>query len=542
MDYLANLASSPERWAPLAGLGLLVLILLLVRDPLRRAYLQPGLEATAFRTWLRERLAEPYGVILLVVILTGIALRITYALTVPIVYDESVTYWLYASRGIWHSWWSYVHPNNHVLHSILVRLSTLLFGDGVVALRVPSLVAGTLASLTIALFALRYLGSIQAVVLTAFVAFHPVLIEFGALARGYSLALFLTASLVLVATRLLEKPTAPLWWSVPLIGALGMWAVPTMAIPLAGLGLWVIGRLVASGRDDQTWEQTEKWGFGAVTMVWLTVLLYSPVISATGYDRLLGNAWIAPLTLRRWLGGLGPHLVDIVQSFGGSSLELGIALAVAAALGLRIGTAGARPVSWIASAMIVGAVVLAAAQRVLPPVRTLTPIFPFLFLPVAVAVARGLGTFSSRRPRRIAVAVLAITFAVPPWFVALEPEPDTSKIVGGLPPLVEYLRDETGLSAEDRIVAEYPVRGLLGYYLAREEMNLARSVLERAGYEAGVTWLVTPTDTIPPPDSDATLTPSALLDSRGLMGAVNPVYRNAQVTLYRIDEVLRVRR
>ena len=79
--------------------------------------------------------------ILLFILLSGLILRLG-SLFEPVTYDEAYTYVAFASRSLWAIVSDYSLPNNHILHSILVHLSTQIVGNHPWAIRIPALVAG----------------------------------------------------------------------------------------------------------------------------------------------------------------------------------------------------------------------------------------------------------------------------------------------------------------------------------------------------------------------------------------------------------------
>jgi hypothetical protein len=84
-----------------------------------------------------------HGLTLAFIVVIGVALRL-YLIHQPLHYDEAYTYLHFASRGIRAVITDYHAPNNHVLHSVLVRISYGVFGHDPWALRVPAAAAGVL--------------------------------------------------------------------------------------------------------------------------------------------------------------------------------------------------------------------------------------------------------------------------------------------------------------------------------------------------------------------------------------------------------------
>jgi hypothetical protein len=110
------------------------------------------------------------------------------AATQSIVHDEAFTYLNFVD-GPWSKTWELFDANNHILHTLLVKLSVLAFGVSEFALRLPSVVAG---------FAMiagvwRLLESVESRTIRWMaylaLALHPLLLDFSTSARGYGMSL-----------------------------------------------------------------------------------------------------------------------------------------------------------------------------------------------------------------------------------------------------------------------------------------------------------------------------------------------------------------
>lgn len=88
--------------------------------------------------------------------------------------------------------------NHHVLHTILVKLSFAAFGVSQFSLRLPSVAAGLICLAALFLLARRVFGATPMLFAAACgTAFHPVLVDFFSLARGYGMAtMFLVLALI----------------------------------------------------------------------------------------------------------------------------------------------------------------------------------------------------------------------------------------------------------------------------------------------------------------------------------------------------------
>lgn len=104
--------------------------------------------------------------------------------------DEALTFNRFV-KGPWSSIYGDYDANNHILYSILAKLSVGVFGLSELTLRLPSVLAGFFLILGMfwLLQLVRY-RTIRWIALLA-ISLHPLLMDFSVAARGYSLSLAL---------------------------------------------------------------------------------------------------------------------------------------------------------------------------------------------------------------------------------------------------------------------------------------------------------------------------------------------------------------
>jgi hypothetical protein len=115
--------------------------------------------------------------------------------------DEAYTFNHYLD-GAWSNIFAQPYfTNNHVLFSMLAKLSASILGNGEWALRLPSVIAGFF--LVLGVFAVLKVSVSRAVRWVALVAIalHPLLLDFSVAARGYGLGLTLLIWAMYFATR-----------------------------------------------------------------------------------------------------------------------------------------------------------------------------------------------------------------------------------------------------------------------------------------------------------------------------------------------------
>ena len=113
------------------------------------------------------------------------------AIKIPITHDEAGTIINFSTQSIWNII-SYRDPipNNHILNTLLIKLSTNLFGFNELSCRLPNIVAGLIFLL--ATYKLGFILFEKPLIRLSFqiiMIANPFVIEFFALARGYGLSI-----------------------------------------------------------------------------------------------------------------------------------------------------------------------------------------------------------------------------------------------------------------------------------------------------------------------------------------------------------------
>ena len=140
------------------------------------------------------------------IIVLLVSINIFRAHTQSITHDEAFTYNEFVSHGwakILLSW----DTNNHIFHSILMRLTKSIFGLSHLSIRLPALLGGFLYLLAVERLCRRVCqGRVDYVISLAAIASSPFILDFLVIARGYSLALgFFMLAVLLCGLELYES-------------------------------------------------------------------------------------------------------------------------------------------------------------------------------------------------------------------------------------------------------------------------------------------------------------------------------------------------
>ncbi len=334
---------------------------------------------------LRSLTSQTHKRLVLGVIIIGALLRISQ-LWQGITYDEAFTCVFYAPKPVGFILSDYTWPNNHLLHTLLVKCSMALFGPHLWSVRLPALVAGILSMPLFYLFVRAMFNRYVALLTLAFVAASGALIEYSALARGYSLTWLFMVAASIAGRHLVKRNNAVSAVLVALFSALGMWAVPTMAYPAAAIYIWLLlymGSLYTNSLN----RRLRGLLFSFLLYVLLSVLAYLPVILTHSLDHLLHHPTLGENT---WAG--------FVQTHMDKALELWVFFNDTAATWVSIpGFIGLSYAAYISSkyrimliSILLACVPLVLAQAALGPPQTWAFVLFNLHLSSGIAVFYGL--------------------------------------------------------------------------------------------------------------------------------------------------------
>ncbi|MFP3938218.1 MAG: hypothetical protein ACLFVW_07735, partial [Phycisphaerae bacterium] len=213
----------------------------------------------------------------------------------PMRYDESFTVLFYALRSGPSGWLTYSTPNNHVLHTLLVRGAAGLGGISPPAVRMPAFLAAVALIPASGWAAQRLCGRFAAsVAAAALVGGSSLLVEYAANARGYSLVCLLTVLLIPAAADALRRPERyrP-WIAMCVISALGALTIPIMAYPVGIVAVAVAAEAMLTHRRRRG-MLLRSLGVTLAATAGLTAVLYMPVFAVSGVESVFANRFVTP--------------------------------------------------------------------------------------------------------------------------------------------------------------------------------------------------------------------------------------------------------
>jgi hypothetical protein len=238
-------------------------------------------------------------------ILVAAAVRTAY-LTAPIRSDEAFTYLLFASQPLTTALSDYSAPNNHLLHTLLVHLSTSLWGYLPWAVRLPAFMAGILVVPAVYQVGRRFYGRWVGLFAAGLLVGSSYVIEWSTVARGYPQMTLFFLLLLITANELRQRPTRRRWALFALWSVLGLYSVPTMIYPLALTGTWLLLALARQTDAVQRRQALRGFVLAAAAIGIGTLLLYLPALlyvvrrAAESPDLNI----LKPVTWHSFIGGL----------------------------------------------------------------------------------------------------------------------------------------------------------------------------------------------------------------------------------------------
>ncbi|WP_305030873.1 hypothetical protein [Hymenobacter convexus] len=405
-----------------ATVGAVVLAALVSNAAARRELQQLRGEAAVSWCHLRQGLQmtgrERRWAMVLFAVLT--VLRLYFSLTNP-EYDDAVSYEVFVNKGLFATTAYYPIPNNHVFSNTISWVFYQVSADFWWCMRLPVLLISTVATLGWFAALKPRIGFRAATIATAAFAWLQLSLYHAGVGRGYWLVIGLAGIVFFCTLRLTEATPRPraAWVALAAAGILGCYTVPTFAYVLASAFSWLGLCFIRKGR----WRQLFFAGLIGGLIGLGTALLYAPLLLVSGFDKFVGNGYVAALEPSVFWAGL-PAYIWHNEGFLAGQRTLGalITLPILALTGLlfylahtgqlpaehaqRLRRVG-RPALWFV-ALPYGVILF---QHVFPPERVMLYKACFFFILLGLVVDWLLLRWPASQPLRRALVMLAIGFA-----------------------------------------------------------------------------------------------------------------------------------
>ena len=316
------------------------------------------------------------------IIAAGIVLRLNL-LFLPMRYDESFTFLVFANRGILDLFF-YPLPNNHVLHTLLVKLSTSIFGSHPISIRLPAFLAG-IASIPLIFHLSRRLINQKSGFLAALImSILPYLVFYSTIARGYSLVVLFTLLLLLTGKNFCKQTSLGGCTLISFIASLGMLNMPSMLFPITGIYLWVGCVLFCNKHSAKDILREFLIPCSLLTTIFSICMYIPSVVVSGGIESIVNNRFIESSPWHIFIRQVHPHIQAI---FADIFRDIPSSVQVAFAIILLIGFFQSFKIRnsalfLLLPAMILGSLLVFIMKHRIPFVRTW-----IFFIPVVLIVA-----------------------------------------------------------------------------------------------------------------------------------------------------------
>ena len=260
-----------------------------------------------------ERLGLLERLVLVAACLLGTFVRVAGVGGVALQGDEDLAV-PYVERGYGAVLTSFDGRKLHAGFAFLQRVSCDLFGETVLAYRLPAIVAGLFGLWLLYPLGRRFVGARPAFVATLVLALQPLHVYYSRFARGYSLVFLLVLLLVAALERAHAGGKRRAWIAAALVAGV----LPWVQLSAGGAVALVAVASVLWGARNGSWR-APCLAFGGAAL--LCLALYAPALD--GFRAYLER--LSASGARR-----GPELGALAESFGGT--RLGGPLLLAASL------------------------------------------------------------------------------------------------------------------------------------------------------------------------------------------------------------------
>ena len=462
------------------------------------------------------------------VCMCGLAVRAVF-LAQPMRQDEADTVVLFALTPVRHILTDTSIPNNHMLHSLLVKASIGLLGLDARVVRLPAFVAGGLL-IPLTFVAARAVYAARAGVLAAaLVAASTPLVLYATNARGYSL-IGVAMLVAFLALRTAIERNEPRSWAVfACATAAGAAVNPSMLYPAGGLVLWAALELASARPVNRSRLRALLVACAASGA--MAVVVYLPAIKVSGWRSVVANDYVRPLQWGVFARALPAFAADLAAYIGaGWPLVLGLGAGLALFAGWVLHRRIARD-RWPVSLVMLGwAVVLMIAMRRVPSARV------WLFLLPMLAASAGAGLELFLRSFRLAglpvkAALLSLLIAAGAGAAVVHRRATNGITETGVFPDGARVADTLArvLQPGDMVAAQWRAQGPVDFYL-RVRGTSARFAV-RGDSVSGRLYVI--------PAWDLDETPASVIRARQLRGvtpsAAREVTAFSRASLWRLD-------
>ncbi len=320
------------------------------------------------------------AVFIIFIFAIGLYIR-TYFMNQPMRYDEAYTFMRYVNSGL-SFLFLYHEPNNHVLHTLWVKLFTSVFGPSPWFIRLPAFLSGVFSIFFVYLASKRLMRGKGGYVSIALMTVLPFMILYSTNARGYSMVVLITLLLIIQGLKLSDSYSFSGCVLFSFLSALGIFTMPSMLLVLPGIFMWTSIMLLINSKNTKSLMTDFVLPYSIMTVV-LTFVFYSPVIIASGgIESIIANKYVLPVEWDIFVNGLIPHLQKTAFRFSRDVPLVAVLLVSVLAIGAQ--TASLIKKDWalflLLPCILTGCVVVLLLKQKVPFPRTWIFMIPVIFI------------------------------------------------------------------------------------------------------------------------------------------------------------------
>ncbi len=401
------------------------------------------------------------------IFLSGVAIRLAF-LNRPIMYDESFTFLEYAKNSFVNTISNYSYPNNHIFHTILVKICYSLFGGSLFAIRLPAFISGILLIPFSYLFCRKFYCKETALIAILFIASSGLLINYSTNARGYMIICVFFIFILLLLDNLKNAPSLFKWWLYVLCSSLGFYTIPTFLY--SHIIIIFIAFIPFRKSNYYKFQFFKKIFYAQIAIAVTVFIMYLPVLMFSGAESIIANDAVSPINYNDWSSNIAE---SIFSTFNGWFFNFPVPVIILLLAGFLIFfflSGAVKKLKWFLLGFLIILLIL-FLQKVIPPQR----IWVFLCAPFLSICASGLFILINKINLKIffwkkyffniTAVLIAFALSINIYFFGNDEEPgftDNEAIAAWL---------SNNLHNNDRLIAGIPIDYPLEFYLEKHNIN-----------------------------------------------------------------------
>lgn len=231
-----------------------------------------------------------------IILLIPFLASIYFALTIPVSYDEAITYNLFTSKPFFYAAIFYPYPNNHVLHSLITNLFDILpFGSALFKMRIPAILANIFTWIIALSFFKKYFSNKIGILAVGCCSVFWLTIYYSFMSRGYAFMVLCVVICFYLIFNILKNNRKKDWVYYTIFSVLGAYTLPSFLYPLATLNLLILIFNV---------KLFKRLFIANVLIGVCTAIAYLPIILVDGIDALINNNFVQKIDRVQILEGI----------------------------------------------------------------------------------------------------------------------------------------------------------------------------------------------------------------------------------------------